>query len=291
MISSNQLNQSIDSPQPLKNKTSFVAVVIIISILIIGGGVAGYFVFSRNLLTSTVIQKPSEQGKITPTPTEKPEISLNNWIKYTDPQNRFSFSYPPAFGTPSRGTNDGFDDRVAAVMLSEFSSGIRNGQIILGGEVALTKGFILVDMQAIGGLYDSMAMGVFPKELRNKIFSNLSALTITNFCGEFAKEHHIDINSPVFSSLDQEEKNMIVETDRIRNIDPKVIRCDVDGDTITFHKEATAVFGSFSGRQNIYGAIRFLGSPFSSFQIVRVTADAPIQEMLNDITSVVKSFK
>ncbi len=231
------------------------------------------------------------KGQTTPAPTEKLEVSLNNWEKYTDPQNRFSFSYPPAFGTPSQGTNNGFGDRVAAVRFSEFSSGIQNGKIILGGEVVLTKGFVLVDIQALGGLYDSIALEVFPDTLRNNILSNLPTLTITNFCGELTKEHHVDINKSAFSSLSQQQKDAIVSIDQTRNIDPKIIGCDVVGDTITFYKEATFESGQVKSRQNIYGAIRFLKSPFSSFQIIRAAAEAPTQEMLNNITSVVKSFK
>ena len=180
--------------------------------------------------------------------------------------------------------------RVAAVRFSEFSSGVQNGKIVLGGEVALTKSFVLVDIQALGGLYDSITLEAFPDTLRNNILSNLPVLTTTNFCGELAKEHHIDINKAAFSSLNQQQKDAIVGLDQTRNIDPKIIRCDVVGDTVTFHKEATFEAGQAKARQNIYGAIRFLKSPFSSFQLIRVTVEAPTQEMLDNITSVVKSF-
>ena len=40
--------------------------------------------------------------------------------EYVDPQGRFRFAYPSSFGTASRGTNDGFGDRVAAVLESDF---------------------------------------------------------------------------------------------------------------------------------------------------------------------------
>ena len=205
--------------------------------------------------------------------------------------NGHNFSYPPAFGTPSQGTNNGFGDRVAAVRFSEFSSGMQNGKIVLGGEVVLTKGFILVDIQALGGLYDSIALEVFPDTLRNNILSNLPVLATTNFCGELAKEQHIDLNKSVFASLSQQQKDAIVSMDKTRNINPKIISCDVVGDTVTFHKEATFEAGQAKARQNIYGAIRFLKSPFSSFQIIRATVETPTQEMLSNITSVVKSFE
>lgn len=59
----------------------------------------------------------------------------------------------------------------------------------------------------------------------------------------------------------------------------------------TFHKEATFESGQVKTRQNIYGAIQFLKSPFSSFQIIRATTEVPTHEMLSNITLVVKSFK
>ena len=247
-------------------------VAIIIGVLVIGTVALGYFVFIRNSLTTS-------------------EITIEDWSKYTDPQNRFSFSYPPTFGTPSQGSNNGFGDRVAAIQFSAFSSGVQNGQITLGGEAALTKGFVLVDIQALGGLYDSIILEALPETLRSNTLSNLPKLTIENFCGELSKEQHLDLSKSVFASLSQQQKDAIVSMDKIRNIGPKVIRCDVNIDTVTFHKEVTFESGKAKSRQNIYGAIRFLKSPFSSFQLIRATAEAPSQEILTTMTSVANSFK
>src|SRR5688572_14178572 len=71
------------------------------------------------------------------------------WMTYRDPQGRFTFQYPPSFGTPGRGTDDGFGDRVAAVRFSNLMGP--------GGEAVLTTGPIVVDIQALGGLYDPIA--------------------------------------------------------------------------------------------------------------------------------------
>lgn len=288
----NQINKPYTVP--------FVAIVIIVGVLVIGAGAMGYFAFVRNARTLPTIQKPLEKVSLQETPEqkvskpiEKPAVSLSvsGWMKYTDPQNRFNFSYPPTFGTFSQGTDNGFGDRVAAIRFSEFSSGVQNGQIILGGEAVLTKGFVLVDIQALGGLYDSITLGVFPDTLRNNIISSLPILTATNFCGELAKEQRVDLSKSNFTSLNQQEKDVIVSMDKTRNIDPKVIRCDINGDTVTFHKEVSDEAGQFTSRQHIYGAIRFLASPFSSFQIIRTTAEPPTQEILSVITSVLKSFQ
>jgi len=46
---------------------------------------------------------------------------------YQDPQKRFEFTYPAAFGAPSAGTDSGFRDRVAAIRFSEFSAGVHAG--------------------------------------------------------------------------------------------------------------------------------------------------------------------
>ncbi len=65
------------------------------------------------------------------------------------------------------------------------------------------------------------------------------------------------------------------------------------GNTVTFHKEVTYEAGQVKSRQNIYGAIRFLNPPFSSFQLIRATAEAevPPQEILTTMTSVVNSLE
>lgn len=284
----------------MNNQKGFAGIVLIVAIVVLLGGVAGYFVFLRNPSISSPTQEPTETAlpnsaeQTTPQstkPTTMFEDALVGWSKYTDPQSRFSFSYPPTFGNPSQGTNSGFGDRVAAIRFSEFSSGVHAGKIILGGEVVLTKGFVLVDVQALGGLYDSISLEIFPETMRGNIITNLPILTATNFCNELAKAQHIDLNKSVFASLNQQQKDAIITIDRTRNIDPKIIRCDVSGDTVTFHKEATFESGQTKSRQNIYGAIRFFQAPFSSFQLIRATAKAPSQEILKDMTSVVKSFK
>ena len=81
-----------------------------------------------------------------------------NQREYVDPGRRFRFSYPAEFGAPSRGTNDGFEDRLAAIRFATFPSGI-------GGEAALTRGLPVVDFQAAGGLYDPITLEIFPEEV------------------------------------------------------------------------------------------------------------------------------
>jgi hypothetical protein len=213
------------------------------------------------------------------------------WSTYADPRGRFHFSYPAAFGESSRGSNDGFADRVAAVRFAAFSSGLRNGRIVLGGEAVLTRGFVLVDVQTLGGLYDSIALEVFPDPLRAMILANLPMLTPASLCSELPRARHADLQSLAFASLTQPQKDAIASMDAMRNIDPRVVRCEAVGDTITFLKETTFESGREKGRQNVYGAIRFLKPPFSSFQLIRATQEAPTPEMLATMGAVVDSFR
>ena len=98
-------------------------------------------------------------------------VQAENQREYVDPGRRFRFSYPAAFGAPSSGTNDGFEDRVAALRFAVFSS---SG---IGGEAALTRGFPVVDIQAVGGLYDAITLEIFPEPMRRQIVQALNGRT------------------------------------------------------------------------------------------------------------------
>jgi hypothetical protein len=84
---------------------------------------------------------------------------------YQDPQGRFQFTYPAAFGTPAAGTDNGFRNRTAAIRFSEFSAGEHAGRIILGGEAVLTSGAPQLDLQTVGGLYDAITLQIFPEPI------------------------------------------------------------------------------------------------------------------------------
>ena len=201
--------------------------------------------------------------------------------EYRDPAGRFRFSYPAEFGLPSRGTDDGFGDRVAATRFSVFSGGI-------GGEAALTRGFPVVDIQAVGGLYDAITLQVFPDSLRRLIVGALVPLSAANFCRAIAQEQHLDLRAAPLAALPAEQRSMIAATDRIRNVGPRVLQCVVDGTTVTFDKEVG--FAAGGSRQHVYGAVRFLESPYSTFQVVRA-GPAPDAGLLRQITTVVKSWR
>jgi hypothetical protein len=188
---------------------------------------------------------------------------------YRDPRNRFEFIYPAAFGAPSAGTNDGFADRLAAIRFSGAAS--------FGGEAALTQGFPLLDRQAAGGLYDSITLEIFPDAQRASVLKDLPPLTPANFCDTIARPQHV--SGPP----------LVVKVDRMRNIDPKVLRCDVAGDTVTFDKEVS--WNEGGPRLHVIGAVRFLRPPYSTFQFIGIAAEAPPMAALGQIADLVKSWK
>jgi hypothetical protein len=202
--------------------------------------------------------------------------------KYQDPRKRFEFTYPAEFGA-SAGTDDGFRDRLAAIRFSEFSAGVHAGKIILGGEAVLTSESPQVDLQAAGGLYDEITLQVLPSPAAYTVRSALPRLTAANFCDAIARERHADPADPRLDSLTAAEKNALAQVDRMGNASPKLLRCDVSSDTVTFAKVA--------GQRYVYGAIRFLPAPYSAFQLIRGGADAPEPAVLQQITDVVNSWR
>jgi hypothetical protein len=208
-------------------------------------------------------------------------VQAESQREYVDPGRRFRFSYPAAFGAPSSGTNDGFEDRVAAIRFAAFSaSGI-------GGEAALTRGFPVVDIQAAGGLYDAITLEIFPQPMRRQIVQALIPLSVANFCQQIAQEQHLDPQVAAFERLTAQQKSVIAATDRMRNASPRVLQCVVDGTIVTFDKEVA--FQPDGPRQHVYGAIRFLEGPYATFQIVRA-GPAPGSAILSQMAALVKSW-
>jgi hypothetical protein len=128
---------------------------------------------------------------------------------YRDPQGRFTFEYPVSFGTPGRGTDDGFRERVAAVRFSNLTG--------LGGEAVLTTGPIVVDVQALGGLYDPIALQVFPDAIKAQVVAARPAVTRAGFCRLLGAADHLG----AAASLPERVREAARNVDRMRNIDPE----------------------------------------------------------------------
>jgi len=213
------------------------------------------------------------------------------WIKYNDPVGQFAFRYPSDYGKISRGTKSGFGNRVAAFRFSNFSFGNHHRKFVLGGEAVLTKGRVTLDIQAAGGLYDAISMEILSEPIKKKLIKNLPPLNVTNFCKLIAIEDHIDLRKKGLRRLSSKMKNGIRQIDRMRNLKPKLIFCDRSGSTISFYKTATFQIGANRSRQHIYGAVRFLRPPYSSFQIIRGANGPPNKKTVASMRDLVNSIK
>jgi hypothetical protein len=200
------------------------------------------------------------------------------WTTYRDPEGRFRFEFPASFGTPERGTDSGFGNRVAAIRFS--------GLMGLGGEAALIQGPVSVDIQALGGLYDPLTLQMLPPDALAAVLAARPAVTPDAFCRLLGAADHLGPDAALPGALVDAARGL----DRMRNIDPQVLRCVVDGGVATFHKTATFRAGTVSARQHIHGALRFLSGPYSAFQIVRAGPDAPSANDLAALTRMVRSF-
>jgi len=201
-----------------------------------------------------------------------------DWSVYRDARGRFSFEYPVAFGAPGRGTNDGFEDRVAAVRFPNLRE--------LGGEVALTRGRIVLDIQALGGLYDPIALEVFPEAMRRQVVALIPPVTAENICQQLAAPDHLGAAPDLTPAV----RDIAGRLDRVRHVDPRVVRCDVKDRVVVFHKEATFETPAAVVRQHLFGAVRFLDPPFSAVQFVRGMNMPPSTEDLDTAARIVRSF-
>jgi hypothetical protein len=201
-----------------------------------------------------------------------PAAAATQLQTYDDPQKRFTFSYPPAFGAASRGTDDGFRERVAAIRFDRVNY-----------EAVLTQGQVTVDRQALGGLYDTIARQIIPESALLRILQAVTPVTAANFCELLGATDHVARRA----DLSAKDLQMARAADALGNDTPRVVTCARRGDVIAFHKEAGLAPGG--GRRHVFGAIRFLEAPFSSFQIVGIGA-APGGADLGAMRSIAESF-
>ena len=199
------------------------------------------------------------------------------WRTFVDPQRRFEFSYPASLGEPTRGTDSGFRNRTAAFRFPALAG--------LGGEAVVTSGFIDVDIEAVGGLYDAIARGILQDSDVPILIAALPPLTPANFCSMLAATDRVQ-------GLKLPPRLLTAATmlDAMRNIEPVVRRCAVADRVAVFHKEATFEAGTVSARQHLFGAVRFLDAPYSSFQLVRGALSAPSSDDLDVLDRLVRSF-
>lgn len=194
--------------------------------------------------------------------------------RYADPQGRFTFEYPSQFGTVVTGSDAGFLERAAAVRFGT-----------LNAEAVLTRGRVLVDHQAAGGLYDHFALQVLPDAMRRPIERVLPPLSPDNFCAAIAA-----VDRAARLGLPSDVSAAASAADRMQFVSPRVERCDRRGRVIGFSRTAAVSGRPDAPRPYVYGAIRFLEGEFSSFQIVVRSGGAPSMSTLDALIRVVESF-
>jgi hypothetical protein len=227
------------------------------------------------VLVALVLGSGAVSGRQSVTSNVTPPVPLS---EHRDAQGRFRFAYPRSYGTASPGTNDGFNGRTSI----RFSS----PPAPLGGELVLTHGFPYVDIQAVGGLYDSIALEVFPDALRRRIVAQLPRLSARTFCTALGQTTHLDVESPALASLTPDQRAGIRRLDLVRSIDLKVARCEAVNGVIAFHRVVR--FQEGAAHQHIFGAIRFLEGDVSSVQLVAGAGTPPLA-LVDEMAAVVRS--
>ncbi|MEO7191944.1 MAG: hypothetical protein ABI051_12890 [Vicinamibacterales bacterium] len=198
----------------------------------------------------------------------------SDWLTYNDPQGRFSFAYPPSFGAASVGMDDGFQERAAAVHLQSINA-----------EAVLTQGAVLVDRQALGGLYDHLGLQLLPDPQRARVVAALPPLTRENFCAMLTAADHVD-RRPVPADVLAAARKV----DRFGHTDPQVQVCDGTDASIRFSVGSLVDGTAGSPRRFAFGSVRFLGGRYSSFQVVAGGSSTPGASALETFTHVTESF-
>jgi hypothetical protein len=195
------------------------------------------------------------------------------WVTYTDPQRRFTFRYPAELGSPSEGSDAGFEERAAAVRFAGANA-----------DVVLNRGVVRVDHQAVGGLYDHFSLQALPARARPQIEAALPRLSAGTFCGQLAADHAASL------ALSADLRAAARAIDRLQYVDPRVEVCESSGDVVRFSRTAAVSDAPGAARPYVYGAIRFLSGQDASFQVVARSARAPAGATLDMMARLVESF-
>jgi hypothetical protein len=222
-------------------------------------------------------------GATSPVAPQTPNSPDGAFIEYVDPGRRFTFRYPAFFGMVSTGTNNGFGNRVSALRFSIFSAAG------IGGEAVVTQGRLTLDIQAAGGLYDSIVREALPASVLVAVDDLLPPLTLKTICDALAREDHIDVNATQLRGLTAPQRDALRQADRMGNIGPRLLECVIDGATVTFRKEAAVTEGG--PVRQVFGAVRFLDTPYSSFQVVQARPTAVDSTTVTAVTQVVASWQ
>ena len=104
-----------------------------------------------------------------------------------------------------------------------------------------------------------------------QILAVLPPVTPQSACQLLAVADHV----PADRGLPANVVELARRLDRMRNVAPRLVRCDVMDGVLVFHKETTFESGLPAARQHIFGALRFLTAQGDAFQIIRALATPP----------------
>jgi hypothetical protein len=122
--------------------------------------------------------------------------------------------------------------------------------------------------------------------MRRQILAVLAPVTPQSACQLLAAADHV----PADGRLPAKVLDLARSLDRMRNVAPRLVRCDMRDGVLVFHKETTFESGLPPVRQHIFGALRFLTPPGDAFQIIRVLATPPAMAELETLERLVRSF-
>ncbi|HYC83319.1 MAG TPA: hypothetical protein VEB60_02125 [Candidatus Paceibacterota bacterium] len=247
----------------------------------------GFFVYELYFKESDIAKKtvPGEEAGL------KPQAA-DPLISYRDEKLGISFSHPASFGSTSPGV---YRDGTAAVIhFDTFSGSISDQPQQNEGEATIFTTPNRFTGYLLGGLYDPLSRGTAGSDVLKEIDRQLPIISIGNFCEELNRPTHLDPaklkGAKAFESLTPVQQHSLLDIDLMRSINSKVVACDrINDETVIFHK--TAQDNAETPYVHVYGAIRFLKTPYASFQIVKRSFTEPSKQDINTLGALVTSFE
>lgn len=219
-----------------------------------------------------------------------PDSVTRDWVVYEDTLGRFRFLYPPEFGPFAEGSGSGSRERLAALRPMGFAALGRASGVFRGGEVVLTRGPILMDYSAAGGLRDYFGRDGFPDSIEKVLNARLTPITPENLCRLLGDTEPFLLDSLGLTHLSPDLRGWLVRLHRDDHENPVVHYCERMDRIVVFHETSGEDSPSEPDR-HVYGAVHFLAGEYSSFQFVVMSSHSPLPFELGQIVWMLRSFE